>query len=232
MRCLKGETSKLGTLARKISAAKESTPVILTGPYGSPLLRDAQSLLLIAGGTGVSLTLPLAFEATRKQSAGLVQFVWIIRHVENMDWIAAELENLKLLARSSSNLHIQIYITREAGSHSNAPSTNGDFSKDETDITQTSKEGDVDIIGSSEAQNGFTVTHLGDHHPSMQAIVDAYMDRAPSAGGRVQIMASGLSGMGQELRTAVAGWNNGSEVWRGGEGEKYDVELHWDNRSG
>ena len=101
-------------------------PIVCCGPYGNEILDDgAQNVQLIAGGTGVSFTLPLAMkivaEATRTQSdtptvpmSRRLDFVWIIRRGRNINWIKEELRRLK---KDSYDVHvdlrIRVFVTRE-----------------------------------------------------------------------------------------------------------------------
>ena len=101
IRACNGETAKLAALAE--SAANcyprrdASTPVIMMGPYGSPIVNDEVSnVLAISGGTGITYTLPLIINALSDASpARNIELVWTVRHVENLAWVAPELAYLK-----------------------------------------------------------------------------------------------------------------------------------------
>jgi NAD(P)H-flavin reductase len=97
--------------------AKATTSIILCGPYGrSPLKnRGKSNILTIAGGTGISLTLPVILEAASSSrfSKVAIDFVWIIRRLSNIKWMREELEDLKRAAYEPVDLQIHIFVTRE-----------------------------------------------------------------------------------------------------------------------
>jgi DMSO/TMAO reductase YedYZ heme-binding membrane subunit/NAD(P)H-flavin reductase len=145
-RARKGETGRLKALAfaatssltMKDEVAQQTqlatTPVVLCGPYGPSLFdhRKPQftNILALAGGTGVSLTLPLALASTAQPyntspnspSPPAIDFVWMVRRYSNIDWCKSELEVLRHRARQAGvNLRIHIFVTKESRSqHGNA----------------------------------------------------------------------------------------------------------------
>lgn len=147
-RCRKGETNRLKNLALAATPSTEvtkeqpasnlaTTPVILCGPYGPSLLSasapELTNILAIAGGTGVSLTMPLVLAATAQPafttpsplnpSIPSIDFVWIIRRQSNISWIKAELDHLKRRGlESGANLRIHVFVTQESRSESRAAS--------------------------------------------------------------------------------------------------------------
>lgn len=227
VRCLKGETSKLGQLALQLQANKGTTPVILSGPYGSPSLCKPGNFLAVAGGTGITMALPLILERVQQlgSSEGKVQLVWIVRRIQDLEWMAAELEVLKrYLASGQYSLSVKIYVTREID-----PKTGRKDSSENDEIKEVAIE--TRSVGSSSSllgKNGFEVHYLGDHHPDLGRVVSDFVERAEDAAGSVSVVGSGPGGMGTSLRTAVASVNSGTRVWKGE--EKYDVHLHWDDR--
>jgi hypothetical protein len=133
IRCRKGETGRLKALAlsnisdpatkETVAGASTTTPVILSGPYGTTLLPsfpntgpETTNIIAIAGGTGISLALPVILAATSVSlfANAAIDFIWIIRRSTNIRWVSQELEQLKtrtLLARR--NLRIHVYVTQE-----------------------------------------------------------------------------------------------------------------------
>lgn len=92
--------------------------VILCGPYEKALLpnQDTANILFIAGGTGISLTLPLVLAATSTSTlpGAAIDFVWIIRRSLNIGWITIELEQLKKRAECGSfDLCVHIFIRQD-----------------------------------------------------------------------------------------------------------------------
>lgn len=247
VRCRNGETGRLKNIVlaeQANSTPKELdfktaviTPVVLCGPYGTPLLPsifnsgpEPTNILAIAGGTGVSLTLPVVLAASQSTafSGAAIDFIWIIRRVSNIEWIASEVETLKYLSRNIGvHLRIHIYVTRAS-----------DVVSETTTIMNKEKDSASDnvepilseISARSEDDGKYNVTHLNCQHPSLQNIVSEFMETQASAEFRTRVIASGPAEIGHHLRTIVAGYNDGPKVMKGD--KRWDVDLHWDDRTG
>lgn len=96
-----GLTARLAALAR--TNPSRTLPVLLDGPYGpsslAPILHGADSVLLIAGGTGMSFVAPvlaallgLGGGATELHVVREVRVVWAVPHEACLGWFAVELE--------------------------------------------------------------------------------------------------------------------------------------------
>ncbi|EHK96143.1 putative Ferric/cupric reductase transmembrane component 1 [Glarea lozoyensis 74030] len=247
VRCRAGETRRLKSLALgqlttlpssgSTPIPSTTTPVILTGPYGTPLLPshpntgiEPSNLLAIAGGTGISLTLPLVLAATASKAftSVPVDFIWIVRRAANLAWIAAELSELKKRAKDENvDLRIHVYITQESSSSSSAPASLKNVPiKTEEDITPVAKS----CCSSSSIATSYTETYMESVHPSLDSIVRSFLEGRARRELRTRVVASGPAGMGRDLRGAVAGVNDAGRVWRGE--RAWDVELVWDDRMG
>ena len=120
-----GQTRRLANCCAE-ERVEYPLPIVCCGPYGNCALdTGAQNVQLIAAGTGVSFTLPLAMkivaEATQVTPVGpgasiskRLDFVWIVRRGRNVGWIKEELRRLKT---DSYNVHvdlrIRVFVTRE-----------------------------------------------------------------------------------------------------------------------
>ena len=234
IRCLKGETSKLGQLALKLQAEKSTTPVILSGPYGSPSLCQPGNLLAIAGGTGITMAYPLVLsraQELRGKQGGKVQLVWIVRRIQDLEWMGPELSVLKqYLANGQDNISIRIFVTRELESKIYGKDGKESSGEDEEvkEASSTTKSATGNVSALLHNYPGFEVQWLGDHHPDLGQVVTEFVEGADDSAGSVSVVGSGPGGMGTSLRTAVAHVNDGSRVSKGE--EKYDVHLHWDDR--
>ncbi|KAG2346395.1 hypothetical protein BDR05DRAFT_878235 [Suillus weaverae] len=108
-----GFTKKLKEVATK----KETVKVFVDGPYGpSPDLGSYDTSVLVAGGSGVSYTLPVflnIIERVRKgkSSCTRVVFIWSIRRAEHVQWIEEALIKAVQLAPPSLTVSIRIFIT-------------------------------------------------------------------------------------------------------------------------
>ncbi|KAG1894707.1 ferric reductase NAD binding domain-containing protein [Suillus fuscotomentosus] len=108
-----GFTKKL----KEVAVKKETIKVFVDGPYGpSPDLGSYDTSVLVAGGSGVSYTLPVflnIIERVRKgkSSCTRVVFIWSIRGAEYVQWIEEALINAVQLAPPSLAVSIRIFIT-------------------------------------------------------------------------------------------------------------------------
>ena len=189
-----------------------TVPVILTGPYGSESPKhETKNVLAVAGGTGVTFTLPVVFAALGQPMipAANVEFVWIVRRARDLRWLTTELNQLKTLLKSFPSLRMNIFITRESMAASDA--TLKANALDEKDLDKGAVELSTSSMGSGVLSDlldrcceRFTLLFLGDHHPSVAEVVDDFMERAGNNGGNVEILGSGPEGIGSDMRTAVS----------------------------
>lgn len=221
IRALNGQTKRLAQLC-KDPGHHYPLPTIVCGAYGTPTIDPtATHYQFIAGGTGVSFTLPLAefiiaSAAREGQQQQQLDFVWIIRRAENLVWVRAELLELekKAAAAPGVELVIRIFVTRESAGGSSSSSTVG-----------TGGGGGGDVEKESAAAAGGAVSWLDYHYPSCKDIVEAFRDNCV---GRIQVLGSGPSGLGRDLRESVARCNDGARVWKGD--VSGEVSLYWDSR--
>ncbi|TCD66927.1 hypothetical protein EIP91_000705 [Steccherinum ochraceum] len=96
----------------------KTVPALIDGPYGCPPdLTKYHTCILIAGGSGVSYTLPLLLNLVHNARAGKssvrrVVFMWSVREPEHVKWISKILnEALDHAQLSSLTLDPRIYIT-------------------------------------------------------------------------------------------------------------------------
>lgn len=235
IRCRKGETQRLKSLALD-SQNSATTPIILCGPYGKALLpgQETTHILAIAGGTGISLTLPLVHAATSTSRGAAIDFVWIIRRSSNLEWITTELEQLKERAdHGSFDLRIHIFITRDnaqpdARSSLNLPKA-GEKSLTNLDISPVSTDKSSATTISTKEKSGLGC-RIYFERPSLKKIVNRFMENRALSSYRTRVIASGPASMGHDLRAAVAAVNDSGKVWRGD--SRWDVSLDWDDRMG
>ncbi|KAK3056082.1 hypothetical protein LTR09_003318 [Extremus antarcticus] len=218
IRVREGQTSKIGALA-----SEATIPVILTGPYGNGHPKhETRNVVAVAGGTGVTFTLPIVHEVLRQPIVpqATVDFVWVVRRSADLLWLAAELAQLKDMSKGCPGLRVSIFVTREASrdARDREPATEKDVSVSLTSLSSSSSNERIDGLLAS-SNDRFTVRFLGDHHPEVPEIVADFMERSSIAGGNIEIVGSGPEAMGSDLRSAVAG------VW-----SKEHVGFYWDSR--
>lgn len=197
----------------------------------------------MAGGTGISFSLPLVLEAAGSEAhkARLVQLVWVVRRARDLAWVREELGVLRALA-AEGRVEVRVFVTREAGpmEGDGEEVVMVDGGKEEVEVEKMvavvdvddenppNTEASLDVSALAEESRGFSVTYLDGAHPDLGTVVDDYIERSPASGGRIQVMASGPPGIGSTLRSVVAKCNDGRKVGRGE--EKSDVGLYWDDR--
>lgn len=204
LRVRKGITQKLAALE-----GTGTVPVILTGPYGHEHPHhETRNVLAIAGGTGATFTLPVAFAALGQPilPAAIVDFVWIIRRARDLRWLSTELGQLKDLLPKYPSLRMSIFITRESQASSDESLTEKErvLIKSSSSSSSSSTQGEpLDELMQQCCQR-FRVLFLGDHRPSVAEVVHDFMERAGINGGNAEIVGSGPEGLGSDLRDAVA----------------------------
>ncbi|KAF9788128.1 ferric reductase NAD binding domain-containing protein [Thelephora terrestris] len=110
-----GFTRKLRDVSEKGSKLK----VFVDGPYGkSPDLTKYDTSVLIAGGSGVSFTLPLFLDGIKNAAAGnsnakRIVFIWSIRDRSHIAWISETLGAATKLAPAGLDVSVRIFITGE-----------------------------------------------------------------------------------------------------------------------
>ena len=222
-----GQTKKLAALGDGATV-----PVILSGPYGHGFPSyEAQHVLAVAGGTGVTFTLPIIMEAVRQCTftAAVLDFVWVVRKAEDVLWLSSELSQMKRMLNEALGLRISIFVSRDvrhavSGSKEKQPvreesvKEKGDGIK--TSVSSLSGRSDVsldDLLASNDPR--FQVHWLKDHHPSVAELVLDFVERAKDVGGGMEIVGSGPEAMGSDLRAAVAKINDSE-----------GLSLYWDSR--
>ncbi|KAG2157689.1 ferric reductase NAD binding domain-containing protein [Suillus bovinus] len=102
---------------KEVAAKKGIVKVFVDGPYGSsPDLGSYDTSVLVAGGSGISYTLPVflnVIEQARKgkSSCKRVVFIWSIRQAESVQWIEEALVKAVQLAPPSLTVSIRIFYT-------------------------------------------------------------------------------------------------------------------------
>ncbi|TFK47728.1 hypothetical protein OE88DRAFT_1705322 [Heliocybe sulcata] len=110
-------------LADKVSQKGESAmTVLLDGPYGSsPDLDSSDTVVLIAGGTGISYTLPLLLSLAKNGRCRRVHFIWSIRDSSHLRWVSPAIVKALSLAPGSMSISVSIYITASSTSSIDLP---------------------------------------------------------------------------------------------------------------
>lgn len=200
-------------ITAKLAAFGEGAcvPAVLTGPYGKALPSfEARNILAVAGGTGVTFTLPIVMEASRQHTEltkNAVDFVWVMRKVQDLRWLEQEFVQLQRLLDDNLALRVKIFVTRQAGLeeehrviHNTDEKPGSDSSVGESDAEAQSLR---DLVGACSSSR-YSVAFLDGHHPSMREISSDFVERASNAGGGLELVGSGPEAMGGDLRDAVS----------------------------
>lgn len=195
---------------------------------------EVTNILAIAGGTGVSLTLPVILTATSSSTFGgaAIDFIWIIRRSSNVQWIFTGLEELKRRSRTMQhlNFNIHIFVTQKYDTKATTESqTRSEEKAVDIRIEPLTEAGSLSSSLDKRLDNvNSKVTYLNSHHPTLQDVVSNFIETRANFDYRTRVIASGPAGMGQDLKAAVARMNDGGKVWEGE--RRWDVDLHWDDR--
>ena len=116
-----GFTRKLASYAQANVDTNEAT--WLEGPYGGitrDISRRCDTLILIAGGSGITACLSWLLHCIQTVAAGTgalhrVKLVWIVRAREHTQWITEELESAKNAVNGDDRLKLDFYVTRSGG---------------------------------------------------------------------------------------------------------------------
>ncbi|KAI9056559.1 hypothetical protein FKP32DRAFT_1585671 [Trametes sanguinea] len=171
-------------------------PAFVDGPYGCPPdLSRYSTCILVAGGSGVSYTLPLLLDLVHRARAGTsdvrrVIFVWAVRESDHLAWISRTL-NEALAAAQSTALVVEpnIYITGptcilpETRGSSYTPSDGSTTPTSPTDMDKEKFEKGVPVYSSLKIVHG---------RPSIRRILQEGID---SSMGPVSVDVAGPSSL-------------------------------------
>ncbi|KIK76008.1 hypothetical protein PAXRUDRAFT_171085, partial [Paxillus rubicundulus Ve08.2h10] len=177
---------------KEVAARNETIKVFVDGPYGSPPdLGGYDTSVLVAGGTGVTYTLPVFLsivEAVRNGSSNCrrVVFIWAVRDARHLDWVSDALSRANSLAPSSLTVSIQIFVT------SGLTAPNESDLMDQDQVSEKDHE-DQAILARPwlQMENG---------RPNLKAILREEVDGAV---GRMSVSVCGSQGFTRSVRHAL-----------------------------
>jgi len=164
--------------------------VMLDGPYGGPSIDCAEyeSVLFIAGGSGVTFTLSLLDDLVGRiarlgrqgnERTKRIEFAWCIRSFGNLSWFAPMLQDIaNLAANSSVDLHISIFVTCLCDPESVPRIPNSLVTMERPTVQRLMKP----ILGSGDIEKG----------------------AFPNVGGGLAVAVSGPDSLTTETRNAIA----------------------------
>lgn len=196
IRARSGFTKKL----LEASERRQSIPVAIDGPYGAPpRLSHYSTCILLAGGSGVSYTLPLLFDLVSQVKLGKavaqrVIFVWVIRDRSHIDWISGLLHEVVQACPPTLQVNISIHVTQRS-----VPELpiEGNQSLDET----TPIENKLSIAEKSTSSlSSFQAVKILSGRPDIAALLE---EELGCAHGRVSVDVSGPSALANAARDAL-----------------------------
>ncbi|KAK1982600.1 ferric reductase like transmembrane component [Colletotrichum cereale] len=194
---------KLATVLGGKSDNVPTTSVILTGPYGHPILRNVTSdvnVLCVAGGTGITYVLPALMSSKKRPGASRkLELIWVVRHMKDIEWIRPELDILE--AEDGPRVVVRIFATRDSSTadSSSRQSNNLSESGSTSDSGERCREKHVQVAARTTSR---VTSSDASRHPDMTAMVGQFMDATVS--GRTAVFASGPGGLMSDIRVAVA----------------------------
>ncbi|EWG55494.1 hypothetical protein FVEG_13485 [Fusarium verticillioides 7600] len=112
MKSHEGFTKALGNFAYQHPRATLSASI--EGPYGSlPDMGNYDKLILISGGSGAAFTFGVMSRIMmqrEKLAIQCIEFVWAVRHVEQLSWFHRHLRDI---ANSEYPISVKVYVTGE-----------------------------------------------------------------------------------------------------------------------
>lgn len=201
----KGFTARLKDAALKGDKIK----VFVDGPYGpSPNLGSYDTSVLIAGGSGVSYTLPVLLDIIERVRNGeskcrRIVFIWSIRSIDHNYWIDNVLIRALRLAPPSLSISIHIHVTSAPTAINTLPQSYG-LDDDAKPVRDDSHSEAVELQKAAEISNNslFAIesVKLTHERPDLQAIL---REEAKAATGRMFVSVCGSQSIARSVRSAL-----------------------------
>ncbi|EMD40636.1 hypothetical protein CERSUDRAFT_111219 [Gelatoporia subvermispora B] len=205
-----------------------TVPAFVDGPYGCPPdLTKYSTCVLIAGGSGVSYTVPLLLNLVHQARANESQvrrvvFVWAIRDADHLKWISKILSQA-LDAAQSTSLKIEptIYIT---GAMPSTPipelARTGSAEYTDGSVTPTSPEPEKE---GKEYLPSYNAPKITNGRPSIRRILQ---EEISASTGPVSVDVAGPSNLSQSVARVLASRvTSPGEVLRGSPSVTLHVET-------
>jgi hypothetical protein len=231
------------------NTSKPCLRTIIDGPYGTYIPyfeKRYRSVLLVAGGGGITAILPFVMHLSHCMShynviTSYVRLVWIVRSVEYQEWICDDLKNMWSCLSDDAEITVDIFVTNTnsaaSSPHNTLATANRNFSHGNEVIpgsgplspamNSLNRRNDS-IIGKVAfpllEKSAFPKINKGPKlhlrvKPRMEDIVDEAISK--STGARTAVVGCGPTALTIDLCNAVA--NAQIRVWKG---ECKEIFLH------
>ncbi|KAI0777451.1 iron reductase [Trametes elegans] len=191
-----GFTRRLADIAERNGQVK----VLVNGPYGfSPNLDNDDTVVLVAGGSGVSYTLStflgvLSRVKKNKSKCTRLVFIWAIREASHIEWVSDALAKALDLAPSDMEIAIRIFVT-SGDATSLAPGQ----TPSEDDSVHSSENTDPEKTRASSLLN-LAAVQVSVGRPDLPALL---RNEIESGTGRLSVTVCGSQGIKQACRSAL-----------------------------
>ncbi|PPQ88881.1 hypothetical protein CVT25_009116 [Psilocybe cyanescens] len=201
-----GFTQRLRAHATKDHGCR--VPALLDGPYGIPPdLRRFSTCVLIAGGSGISYTLPLLLNLARISSRNgssavkRVVFIWAIRDTEHLRWISSTL--MEALDSISPSLVVdpRIYITGKKSLVTEIPVLATDSSSLSSSGSSLKKEN-----SSRSDISQYSPFNVFNGRPDLKGLL---IDEIEASNGPISVNVAGPSNLSAAVRHSLSSGNAG-----------------------
>ncbi|OJT05986.1 Ferric/cupric reductase transmembrane component 2 [Trametes pubescens] len=191
-----GFTKRLAQIAQAGGKVK----VLVDGPYGfSPNLDHDDTVVLVAGGSGVSFSLStflgvLSHVQNGKSRCRKLVFIWSIREASHIEWVSKALTEALELAPAGLDISIRLFVT--SGSTPGlvpADSWNEDDSVHSSEGTATGKSRPSSLLN-------FSAVQVSQGRPDLPALLRAEVDANV---GRLSVTVCGSQGVARACRSAL-----------------------------
>jgi len=222
---VRAQTGFTRRIVESISAGTATFRTYVEGPYGmSPDMNHYDSVVLIAGGTGITFALSHFLQIVKNVRAGKsavksLRLVWNIRQAENVSWIAPLVNAALSTAIPGLSVRLDAYVTRSAvggGSDADSPTTLTPTASDE-DISEKTKEtsGLAALAGLNGAAAAITTFHQGRSDIEHILRHEVASPAATGPAGGLGVAVCGPTTLAVDARRAVCKVNTMSAVMKG-----------------
>ncbi|PWY68524.1 metalloreductase [Aspergillus sclerotioniger CBS 115572] len=227
-----GFTKKLITTANKPSDPESTQPhhrsylALIDGPYttSAPDFTTFDTLLLIAGGTGVTFTLSQLLHIAHRSTTGplplrQVLFIWVIKKKRQASWVLAELHAvLQKLQNTNVQIRIKIFITHDPDSTTEdekfTPNPNPNPSVPFTSYNNTSDDDEIKHLPFPSTENPPSAPQIS-FQPNRPSLAGYIEDAVLQAGGEIAVAVCGPIGLTVSVRQTVVRVSDGLGVCKG-----------------
>ncbi|KAF7419213.1 hypothetical protein PC9H_001799 [Pleurotus ostreatus] len=183
-----------------VAAKRGTIKVFVDGPYGpSPDMRRFDTCVLIAGGSGVSHTLPVLLDIIEKARdeqthCTRVLFIWAIRELAHINWISEALRRGLLIAPPDLDIDIQVFITRQS-------SDGMEVENASTNLHPSTPQSDKTVADGNPSVLNMSGIRVASGRPDLKALLQ---HEVAATQGRMSVSVCGSQSISQTVRSALS----------------------------